>query len=287
MGHEDSDFAGVLSTRPEEEAWLEIFSTLVERRSDWDALHLHSLSNAAAVANAARRFGLMCRSREYSQCPGVTMAPSWEAFLTSHRKLKYESRRWHKRLSETGLVSHRVYSAPVDDEVLHAIEAVERDSWKWAHGNASFREGTQRDFLRSMLQAPGMPAQVWLLDVAGEPAAASIVLLGVDRWLYYFAAFRQSHRNAGSLLLAAIIEAAHLAGVRSVSLLRGDHGYKDAWADHSEAVHELVIAANPRGAAVALAYDLRWQLARSTRLQRWRSRLLGVGDRRPAAENEH
>jgi CelD/BcsL family acetyltransferase involved in cellulose biosynthesis len=94
------------------------------------------------------------------------------------------------------------------------------------------------------------------------------------------AALRRHLPNAGSLLLAQIVEAACVGGRTAVDLLRGDHDYKRSWTDRVDTVHEIVWPSSLLGWAATLARATRWQAARSPRLRRVRARLRRVGDRR-------
>jgi CelD/BcsL family acetyltransferase involved in cellulose biosynthesis len=86
--------------------------------------------------------------------------------------------------------------------------------------------------------------------------------------------------NAGSLLLARIVEAACRGGCTIVDLLRGDHGYKRAWTDRADTVYEIVWPSTLLGRAAVLAYAMRWRAAQSKRLRDLRARWRRVGDRR-------
>src|SRR5262249_29285145 len=116
--------------------------------------------------------------------------------------------------------------------------------------------------------------------------AYALVLVGTDRWYYYLPSFRKTVPNAGSLLLAHIVEAACHDGCAAVDLLRGDHGYKRVWTDHSEPVYEIVWPSNLLGRMAALAYGARWRAARSQRLRNLRARLRRVGDRRESGHGK-
>ena len=67
-------------------------------------------------------------------------------------------RRWTRRLEEMGPLTLHSVKAPVSQEVLDVIVEIERDSWKWEHGNAAFKPGSQRDFLFAVLRDAEAPA---------------------------------------------------------------------------------------------------------------------------------
>ena len=117
------------------------------------------------------------------------------------------------------------------------------------------------------------------LSVGERVAAFGIVLEGATRWCFYLAAYRQEFKNAGSALLARLVEGAHDAGCTSLSLLRGDLHYKYDWANESEDATRL--CALPTD-SVSSAPCLPGALARChfPLIQRVRSVLLRTGDRR-------
>lgn len=157
---------------------------------------------------------------------------------------------------------------------------VEESSWKWDYGNPAFGSDSQRDFLLGLLRDPSMGARVWLLRVSSKLVAHVIVLTAEDRWFYYLCVFRKEYPNAGSYLLAQIIEAACSSDCKCVSLLRGEHAYKYAWTDEANPVYEIVCPSNLRGHIAYLGYQIRWRAAASPLLRELRTRLTKAGDRR-------
>jgi CelD/BcsL family acetyltransferase involved in cellulose biosynthesis len=281
MGTGDSDFAGLISTREPAQAWDSVAKELARRSREWDLLHLHSVTQRAEIATALQRhLGRSGFDRIYEWCPSITISGTWDQFVARHKRMRENLKRWGKRLEERGRIQITVKPMPLSAQVLDDIEQVERASWRWDHGNAALKPGTQRDFLLGVLSDPTTPARVWLMHVGAELAAFAFVLETSTRWYYYFAVFRQDYKNAGSFLLARIVEAAHTEGCTSFSLLRGDQGYKDSWADTREAVYEIVCPVHMRGHAAAALHSFRWWAARSPHLHRVRGMLFGVGDRR-------
>ena len=189
-------------------------------------------------------------------------------------------RRWDRRIRELGPLKVEQVGPPLADELVDELEAVERESWKWEQGDSAFRPGSQRQFLQALLRDPRADVVVWLMRVSGRLIAYALVLVAKDRWYYYLPSFRKDVPNAGSLLLARIVEAACLGECTVVDLLRGDHGYKRTWTDRADIVYEIVWPSTPLGRVTALAYAARWRAARSKRLRYLRVRLQRIGDRR-------
>lgn len=281
LGSGDSDFNGLITTRAAGAAWDGVVAELARRRREWDLLHLHSVAEREAILPALERhLARPAAARLYEACPLIHLADTWTQFIGARKRLRGEVGRWTRRLEEMGPLTLHSVKAPVPQEVLDVIVDVERDSWKWDHGNAAFKPGSQRDFLFAVLRDAEAPARVWTLRVGNRVAAFGIVLEGATRWYFYLAAYRQEFKNAGSMLLARLVEAAHDAGCTSFSLLRGDLHYKHDWANASEEVYEIVCASNPLGQLGALAYQARWRAATSPLIRRVHSVLFRAGDRR-------
>ena len=281
LGSGDSDFTGLISTRGADAAWDSVVAELARRRREWDLLHLHSVVDREAILPAlGRHLGRPGVARVYEACPFIRLTGTWAQFLGARKSLRREVDRWTRRLGEIGPLTVHSVKTPVPQEVLDVMVEIERDSWKWEHGNAVFKPGSQRDFLLAVLRDAEAPARVWTLSVGNRVAAYAIVLESATRWFFYLTTYRREFKNAGSMLLARLVEAAHDSGCTSFSLLRGDLHYKNDWANANEDVYEIVCASNPLGQLGALAYQLRWRAATSPLIRRVRSVLFTAGDRR-------
>ncbi|MGD8282003.1 MAG: GNAT family N-acetyltransferase, partial [Gemmatimonadota bacterium] len=145
-----------------------------------------------------------------------------------------------------------------------------------------FRNARQSGFLSALLRDPEAPVRLWRLRIGDQLAAFAVVLEGERVWHFYLATYREDHPHTGAYLLNRIIEAAcHDDECDFFDLLRGRFDYKEAWMDEVRVLYEVICPNGWRGALLAYGYRIRWALARSERLQRWRSMLLRVGDRRP------
>ena len=281
LGTGDSDYLGLATTVPISEAWNAVAQELVNRRNDWDLLHLHSVRDRNTIVTALdRHIGSGGYDRPYEDCPWVPTDRSWEHLLASRKKMRYEVRRWTRRLESQGSLVLDVVSPPAPDLLLSELEEVERVSWKWESGDAALRPGPQRDFLQAVLRDPRMSFQLWVLRISAQLVAFALVLVADNRWYYYLPTFRQDHPNAGSYLLARIIERACASNCVFVDLLRGPHAYKLDWTDLANTVYEIVHPSNMRGLAAALAYAARWRAAENGFLQQARARICRTGDRR-------
>jgi CelD/BcsL family acetyltransferase involved in cellulose biosynthesis len=284
LGAPDSDYVGLVTIRPLDEAWDGVARVCAEHRRAFDVVHLQSVRDHEMILAALKRhLGGRGRERTYELCPWIPTDRSWEEVRTSRGSgLRNELKRWERRIRELGRPETTHIGPPLTDELVSELEAVERDSWKWEQGDSAFQVGPQCDFLHALLRDPRAGIAIWLMRVSGRLVAYALVLVDNDRWYYYLPSFRKDVPNAGSLLLAQIVEAACNSGRTAVDLLRGDHGYKRSWTDRVDSVHEIVWPSSLRGRVVTLAYATRWQAARSPRLRKLRARLGRGGDRRPS-----
>jgi CelD/BcsL family acetyltransferase involved in cellulose biosynthesis len=288
LGAPDSDYVGLITTRPLNEAWDAVARVLAERRRSFDLVHLQSVREREPIVSALKRH-LPGRGREraYELCPWIPTDRSWEEVRKSRGNgLRNELKRWDRRIRELGQLEIEHVCPPLTAELVGELEEVERDSWKWEQGESAFRPGSQREFLEALLRDPRADMAVWLMRLSGRLVAYALVLVGKDRWYYYLPSFRKDVPNAGSLLLARIVEAACVGGCAIVDLLRGDHGYKRAWTNRSDIVYEVVWPSTLLGRVATLAYAIRWQAARSQRLRDLRARLRRVGDRRQSSRGK-
>jgi CelD/BcsL family acetyltransferase involved in cellulose biosynthesis len=282
LGSPDSDYPGLVSTRPAEEAWDGVGRALAAHRQSFDLLHLDSVRHRDPVLSAlTSHLGTGGRERPYELCPWLGTNCSWREFLAERGAgLRNEVKRWNRRIQELGTVTTERVHPPVANGILDELIEVEQASWKWSQGSAAFRRTPQRNFLSAVLRDSRSDLAVWLLRIDGRLVAYAVVLTHDARWYYYLTSFRKDFANAGSLLLSHIVEAACAETCAVLDLLRGDHGYKRAWANLTSPVYEIAWPVNVLGRAAVLAYAARWRAARSSRLTHLRSKMLGLGDRR-------
>jgi CelD/BcsL family acetyltransferase involved in cellulose biosynthesis len=282
LGSRDSDYPGLVTIRPSDEAWDAVACTLSQHRGTFDLLHLDSMRNCESIVPALERhLGSGGRKRLYEVCPWIPTNCTWPEFLASlGTGLRNNIKRWNRLMRALGEVTIEPACPPLGDSILSELADVERTSWKWESGNAAFRPGSQRDFLEAVLCDSRSNLVVWLLRIDRRLVAYAIVLAGRARWYHYLTSFRKDSAHAGSFLLSRIAEAACTQSCEALDLLRGDHGYKRAWTNLTTPVFEIAWPSNVRGRTVALGLAVRWRAARSERLARLRARLLRVGDRR-------
>ena len=281
IGTGDSDYLGLVTSMSAGEAWRAVMAALHEKKDEWQLLHLHSIKQKTEVLSALRQYkGFAVIERDYENCPILSISETWDAYLGRRKKVKYEIRRWAKRVNEVGLVTVEPVSLPLPPDLLGEMIDVERESWKWDLGTAALKPGGQADFVRAVLQDPQMPARVWCLRVNEKLVAFAVVLEDKTGWYYYLPSFRNSCPNAGAHLLSCIVEEAFRSGRGFVDLLQGDHGYKALWSDDSIGVAEILVGNSFLGKLMLLGYRARWRASHSVTIRRLRDTFAKVGDRR-------
>jgi CelD/BcsL family acetyltransferase involved in cellulose biosynthesis len=284
MGTGDSDYLGLVTAMSPGEAWRAVIAELQERKNEWHLLHLHSIKQKDDVLSALRQYkGIAVIERDYEKCPNLPICGTWEAYLAQRKKVRYESRRWEKRVSKLGAVTVDSIAPPLSSELLMEMSDVERGSWKWELGTAALKPGEQADFICAVLQDPQMQARVWCLRTNGKLSAFAVVFEDKTGWYYYLPSFRDSCPNTGAYLLSCIVEEAFRSGCGFVDLLQGDHGYKSLWTDQTVGVAEILGANSLWGRVVLQGYGARWRASSSVVLRRLRNVIKQVGDRREAS----
>jgi len=282
IGTGESDYLGLVTTMPSAEAWAAVIKELHGRKAEWHLLHLHSIKQKDEVLSALERYkGISVIERDYEKCPYLVIRGTWEEYLSQRKKVKYESRRWAKRVHELGPVKVESISFPLSSGLLGEMIEVEHESWKWNLGTAALKPGEQAEFLCAILQDQQMPGRVWCLRTHMQLIAFAVMFEDKDSWYYYLPSFRSRCPNAGAHLMSSIVEEAFRLGCRSVDLLQGDHGYKSLWTDQAVGVAEILAGNSLWGRLMLLGYTARWRASHSVTIRGLRDTFAKVGDRRP------
>ncbi len=231
------DLGPVLAAGREEEA-ARALADGVLRLPGWDVLHLHDMEPAspfaAAMADAARRASLPCRTGRSERISYVELPATWEAWLGSlHRDRRYRVRKMRKDL----LAAHPdarffAWSDPATldagvDRLIHLHHARWRDTGE-RHAFSSpeyvaFHRGVMHAcFARDRLR-------LYALELGGQIAAMSYMYKFRGAQYLMQAGFDPAHTRLkpGLVLLGWVIEQAIGEGCRVVDFLKGEHRYKE------------------------------------------------------------
>lgn len=281
LGTPDSDYPGPVTNLLPGAAWDIVMRELAKLRDYWDLLHLHSVQDREAVLSAIdRHIKASFLERLYEVCPLIKTDRSWDLLLGERKNIRNNIKRWSRRLAGIGAITVEVIKPPVTDGLLSEIVELERASWKWDTGNATFKPGSWGDFIQGIFKDPRMQFELWLLRLSGKLVGLEFILIAENRWYGYMAISRKDCPNAGAYLLAQVVETACSSGCESVDLMRGGEEYKLAWTDLQGQVYEIVVPGNLRGRLAATYYYTRWNVAKSSFVHRMRNYLARTGDRR-------
>jgi CelD/BcsL family acetyltransferase involved in cellulose biosynthesis len=217
------------------EAWSALLDYLLQHRTDWDALDLHSLPEFSpsreALTSLAAEKGLGIEVVPEDVCPLIELPGDWETYLMGLRKKdRHELRRKVRKLE--GRDDARWYLVRTDDpgeleRGMRAFIDLHRSS---GLDKAQFMDERRAEAFMQM--AAHMSRSGWLdlavLSVHDEPAAAYLSFNYHGRLYLYNSGYdpKFAAYSAGVALLAYRIHKAILQGVKTFDFLRGDEEYK-------------------------------------------------------------
>jgi hypothetical protein len=218
-----------------EEVWSAVFTYLLERRDEWDAIDLHSLPEWSPSRNLVSRLVLQwhLHAQVFAEdvCPVLELPGDFETYLMSLRKKdRHELRRKVRKLE--GRDDVRWYLVPpADADAMRAgMRAFLDLHRKSGADKAHFMDDRMADFFLDM--ADRLIDTGWLdlaiLEVAGLPAAAYFSFNYRDRIYLYNSGYDPEFASysAGIALLAYRIHKAIKQGCKYFDFLRGDEPYK-------------------------------------------------------------
>ena len=197
-----------------------------------------------ALTRAAKTAGFSVQERKQDVCPRVTLTGTYEDYLASlDGKLRHEVRRKARKLErEAGSFNVRL-SQPdtLHADLEHFFEMVRTSEGPKGHflhwGMAGFftllsRAFQQQNWLRFTL-----------LEIDGEPLAASISFSAKGTWAVYNASYSASRRELapGMVLMSECIRLATEEGCHTFDLMRGDEPYKYRFGAVDVPLHALTI----------------------------------------------
>jgi CelD/BcsL family acetyltransferase involved in cellulose biosynthesis len=227
------------------------------------------------------------RTLARSVSPYLVLPASWDEYLGSRSGGFRKHLRKYRRLLEQAGAMEIVRLEP--DQPLEAwlseVVAVNQASWTAGRGTNLFRHPRIRAFLLDLLRETAR--QGWLdlhvLRVGGRAVAYELCFDFAGRVFSYNSAYRRELGRAspGTLLTAAVIEAACRRGRTEYDMLRGDEAYKARWSDRRRGELQLLLpAARPLARLYcSLGIQAKARLRSSRRLADLADRLRGVKSR--------
>ncbi len=255
--------AGLVATRFDA-AVADALCGCLDRDPGWDLLLLDGLADtpggrAERLVEGLSRRGLAIVEQaswrqSYMDCDG-----SWEAML-GRRNHKFRLHLGQNERSLAKLGALQVDRHAGEDAIgagFDAFLAIDRTSWKAREGESIDRVAALRSYYHDILRrlAPHGGAEVWVLSVAGTPAAAFLCLAD-GRSLYtlktsFSESFGRSSRLSPSqVLLARIIEQGWGLHPRGIDFV-GKAPLVDRWATRENAFSHRLLRRRPVSAAIA------------------------------------
>jgi CelD/BcsL family acetyltransferase involved in cellulose biosynthesis len=202
---------------------------------------------------------------------------SWDQLLAERSaNFRQQVRRRERRLERAHQLSYRLTTDPErldsDLELLFALHDAH-----WQHGQssafASARRAFHREFARLALAQGWL--RLWVMELDSTPVAAWYGFRYAGAECYYQSGRDPAHDDGsvGFVLLCHTIRAAIEDGAAAYWFLRGDHSYKDRFAEQDPAVETIALAHTRRGRAALAAVVQLDRLPAAGR--RWVSARLG------------
>jgi CelD/BcsL family acetyltransferase involved in cellulose biosynthesis len=232
-----------------------------------DSCWLFNLRDGSPMDRAAREARALYIHRETARSP-ILEAPistTREAWLAGKSRsfrqgLAYDRR----RLAQLGPVAFRdVDEACERDATIDWIFATKRaalgaagKTWSWV-----FDDGAVALLKRAAANCSDI--RVCVLGVAGETAAAAILLDSPGTLEYFVTAYNPAHRaySPGNLMVEALVQGCFEDG-RAFDFRLTDAPYKRRWIDGVRPHNHYVLGVTPHGAWLAWKYSARRATAR-------------------------
>ena len=218
----------------------------------------------------------------------LTLPSTWDEYLASRSgNFRKHLRKYKRGLDGLGSVELRRLG-PQDDCAawMSEVLAVNDASWKAERGTNLFRHPSIQGFFVDLV--PRMAEAGWLdlhmLRLDGKAVAYELCFDFGGRVFSYNGSYRQElgKHSPGTVVTAAVIEAACARGCSEYDMLRGEESYKTRWSETSRTEHQSFVAASRPLArlygywgiyAKARMKGWRWLSELDDRLTGWRTRL--------------
>jgi CelD/BcsL family acetyltransferase involved in cellulose biosynthesis len=226
-----------------------LLGRLVTEDADWDVLELSEIPaqspTVGFLADLAVKYDLPLETRLQSQCPYLELSPETMVELESSKTGKSLARA-RRRLAAAGLAGHLwAHQAKDVDFILSFARAVDQKSHKADQGWSLWLDPDSGAFMADVMEK--FAGLGWLefqgLTLENNPIAYVLSFGLAGRVMAYTAAFDQSlaKLSPGIIVTALAIARSRELGFIEFDLLRGEEGYKYAWADRQRDQLEIRI----------------------------------------------
>lgn len=244
------------------------------RELPWDLLRVSRLLEADASTDrieAGLRTQLPCHARLDEPSYHLTLPDSYGGYLQARSgKFRNYLKRAEKKLGSLGACSLERTSPGHELAAFEELLAIERASWKHAHGTAITAVPHQTGFYRDLICGVDRAASVHLtfLRLDGVAVAYNLGLLAGDCYYYLKTSYREEHRphGAASVARARLIEQLIRDNVRTLDFAGEPYEWEQQWANEVR-WHRSLVAYNrtPMGRLLRVLGALRNGIGKRTR----------------------
>lgn len=231
----------VLTTEMNAETMTAVVSALVRLDEKWDVFRMSNLLDdhplVASVEAYARDPRPMRNVRPGYGSYFLSLPDSFDAYL-SGRSAKFRNylKRCAKKLESQGAVRVVDCSAPADVPAgFDMLLAIERASWKHAHGTAISAVARQTRFYRDLCEGAAARGRLHLqvLTLAGEPVAYNLGYLANRRYAYLKTSYDERSKPLGvaTYLRAQTISSLIGRGVTDVDFPAEPYEWERQWTE--------------------------------------------------------
>jgi CelD/BcsL family acetyltransferase involved in cellulose biosynthesis len=260
-----SDF---IVTEPDEELYRAIWTTIVERRSDWDVLQLGQLPEDSHTRAAFSRFaaeeGLAAGAWQSGDSPYIELTGTWDRYLgTRSSKLRQNVRNRLSRLKRIADPTLEVIDG--GESILDACEEavrLETSGWKERARSAICSDSAVHEFYRRIA---GLTARRgWLrllfLNLGGRHIAGSFSLRYRHRLFLCKTGYDPAYHTGSpfKVLMYLLLREAFAGDLIEVDLLGDPEPWKLEWTDAKRPHIWLFVFSNTRRAR--LLYPIKFRL---------------------------
>jgi CelD/BcsL family acetyltransferase involved in cellulose biosynthesis len=248
---------------------IEVLILGIQRlETHWDIFRMSKLLEGTAVPSllqsGAKACGLDCSIRYTMPTYFLELPETFETYLASRSpKFRQDIKRATRKLQSAGQIGVTILCGEHDfDELYEAMLAVERASWKQAHGTAITAVPRQTGFYRTMGRSAAAAGRLDLrvLTLDGTPIAHNLGY--IQNGCYYY--LKTSYDERRQALSPAMFLRAHLVeslidrGVRFMDFHGEPYEWERRWTDTYRWHTSLTIYNNTlKGRAVRLMNRLR------------------------------
>lgn len=228
-------------------AWID---ELYRLERPWDMLHMSRLLEdsplLAALETELRRRGAPHRVRLEQPSFHLPLPASFADYLAARSgKFRNYLKRAEKKLHAAGRVEFVVTGAIADDSAFDEMLAIERDSWKHAHGTAISAVAHQAGFYRDLCAAARESGTLHLsfLRLDGVAVAYNLGVIVSGRYYYLKTSYRQAQRELGVATVgrAKLIEELIARGVREMDFPAEPYEWETQWTDSARWHRSLLV----------------------------------------------